>query len=308
MHFNIWMGNHSPKGQRSLEDVVGIWGHQLRALGHAASWDPNNGQMITAGDGVNVIVEGFNDAVVEFVAEWHGKGARFVCLATEEPTSSGFNHGTQKEMRARQIDFARAAPYLDAILHLVPGQQVTDWYSQYAPSAYVELGYASTLVRRETVREPTHDFGFYGTLSRRRERLLKKLARATGKSRAVRVVADFATQPDRDRAMQEAKVIVQIRKFDEMGLVSSSRCNTALCLGRPVVAEPHDVELMKPWGEIVKFAPTDEEFIDLAMATRGAWRGVHAGQFERFKDKLTPRFCVGDALEKIGLMERRRAA
>lgn len=305
MYFNFFLGNHSPKGQRSLEDVIGIVGHQLRALGHNASWDPKNDKLITAGDGINVIVEGFNDEVVAFVSKWHAQGARFICLATEEPTDNGFNAGTQKEMTKRQVDFAKVAPYLDGILHLVPGLRVTDWYSQHAPSAYVELGYASTLVRRDAVREPAYDFGFFGTLSRRRERLLKKLARVTGRPKAVRVVADMATQADRDLAMQDAKVIVQIRKFDEMGLVSSSRCNTALCLGRPVVAESHDIELMKPWGEVVKFAKTDEEFIDLALATRGAWRGVHAGQFEKFKERFTPQFCVGDALEKINLFGNR---
>lgn len=301
--FSFWMGNHSAQGQRSLEDVIGILGHNLRALGHKAVWDPSNQHLITDG-GYNLIVEGFNDGVVEFVAKWHAQGARFICLATEEPTNFGFNHGTQKEMVLRQADFAKAAPYLDAIWHLVPGQAVTDWYAQYAPSTYVELGYAPTLVRTETQREPAFDFGFYGTLSRRRERLLKKLARLSGKAKAVRVVADFSTQVDRDRAMQEAKVIVQIRKFDAMGLVSSSRCNTALCLGRPVIAEPHD--LAKPWDEVVKFARTDDEFINLAMATRGVWRGTHAGQFYRFKAKFTPQFCVGAALAMID--QRRIAA
>lgn len=299
MNLNFWLGNHTPAGQRSLEDVIAIVGHQLMALGHRAMWDPKNDDLITAG-GVNVIVEGFNDNIVDFVAEWHGKGARFICLATEEPVEGvGFNHQATGEMAKRQADFVKVAPYLDAIWHLVPGQNVTDWYAQYAPSAYVELGYAKTLVRSETQREPAYDFGFYGTMSRRRERLLKKLANATNRQKAVRVMADFGSQVDRDRAMQEAKVIIQIRKFDEMGLVSSSRCNTALCLGRPVVAEPHEIELMKPWADVVKFARTDEEFISLALATRGAWRGVHAGQFERFRAKFTPEVCVGPALKLL---------
>ncbi len=296
MIFNFFLSNHTPAGQRSLEDVISIVGHQLIALGHKAMWDPKNDDLITAG-GVNIIVEGFNDNVVDFVAHWHAKGARFICLATEEPTAVGFNHQATGEMAKRQVDFVKAAPYLDAIWHLVPGQTVTDWYTQHAPSAYVELGYAKTLVRSETQREPAYDFGFYGTMSKRRERLLKKLAQAAGKNKAVRVMADFGTQVDRDRAMQEAKIVVQIRKFDEMGLVSSSRCNTALCLGRPVVAEPH--ELARPWDEVVKFARTDEEFITLALASRGAWRGIHAGQFDRFKAKFTPEVCVGPALKLL---------
>lgn len=300
MKFLFWLGNHSKMGQRSLEDVIGIVGHQMRALGHEAIWQPDNTQFITRQTGYNVLVEGFNDEVVKVIADAHGRDARFICLATEEPTEKGFNHGTQKEMVQRQIDFVKIAPYLDGILHLVPGQNVTDWYAQHAPTAYIELGYANTLVRQETLRDPPFDFGFYGTMSRRRERLLKKLARATNKNKAVRVVSDFSTQTDRDKAMQEAKIVVQIRKFDEMGLVSSSRCNTGLCLGRPVVGEPH--ELAKPWDEVVKFAKTDDEFIDIAMMMRGAWRGVHADQFAKFKKKFTPRMCIGDPLVKIGVI------
>lgn len=316
VNFLCNLGQHSLKGQRSLEDVIGIIGHQLRALGHNIVWEPGNTQLLRWPTGYNLIVEGFNDGVIEGLATAHAQGARFVCVATEEPTSRGFNHGTQPEMMKRQEAFPRAAPYLDAIWHLVPGERVTAWYAQFAPAAYVELGYAPTLVRFDESRqaayhliglrepEPEYDFGFYGTISRRRERLLKKLANKIGSRKAVRVVGDFATQADRDKAMREAKVIVQIRKFDEMGLVSSSRCNTALCLGRPVVAEPH--ELCKPWDEVVKFATTDVGFLDLAVATRGMWRGVHAWQFAKFKEKFPPEACVGAALRL--LTEARRAA
>ena len=269
------------------------------ALGHKVCWDPENKNFVTREIGYNIIIEGFTDAVVDIIRDAHEHGARFICVATEEPTDKGFNHGTSKEMTERQWKFVEAAPYLDAILHLVPGQRVTDWYAQHAPSAYVELGYAPTLMRQETQREPAYDFGFYGTMSKRRESLLKKLAKASGKRNAVRVVADFATQVDRDKAMQEAKVIVQIRKFDEMGLVSSSRCNTALCLRRPVVAEPH--ELAKPWDEVVKFARTDDDFIQLALMSRGMWRNIHFDQFTKFKEKFTPEVCIGDPLRRVGI-------
>lgn len=306
MIFSFWLGNHNKMGQRSLEDVIGIIGHQLKALGHEAVWQPDNAQFILGESGYNIIVEGFTDAVVDCIARGYNSGARFICIGSEEPTPLGFNHGTSKEMTDRQECFPRAAPYLDGILSLVPGRHVTDWYSQYAPTAPIELGYAPTLVRKETVREPAFDFGFYGTMSKRRMRLLKKLANATNRPHAIRVMMDFGTQVERDRAMQEAKVIVQIRKHDEMGLVSSSRCNTALCIGRPVVAEPH--ELAKPWDEVVKFARTDDEFIYMALAMRGAWRGVHSDQFAKFREKFSPEYCIGAPLRAIGVLEQRLAA
>lgn len=303
MRFLFNMMNHNLMGQRSLEDVIGIVGHQLRALGHEAIWDPRNAALLTGEGTMNVLVEGFTEQTVEVIRENYEKGARFICLATEEPTPKGFNHGTQPEMVRRQECFPLAAKYFEGVLTLVPGKHVTDWFSQFSPTAPIELGYAPKLVRPAgATREPHYDFGFYGSLSPRRLKILKKLANLTGKQNAIRVVADFSTQVERDVGMMDAKVILQVRKFEQMGLVSSSRCNTSLCIGRPVLAEPHD--LSKPWDEVVTFAKTMEHFYSMALMMRSNWRSAHAAQFERFKTIMNPQWCIGDALEKIGLLDR----
>ncbi len=303
MQFVFNMFNHGSIGQRSLEDVIGIVGHQLKALGHQAVWDPANTRFVAADSGINVIVEGFTPAVIEKIAAGHAQGARFICLATEEPTEKGFNHGRDPEMVRRQAMFPEAMRFFEGIFHLVA---VTDWYSQFQPAAYVELGHAPSLVRKPDGVEPDYDFGFFGSLSKRRLKILKTLAKRIGSDRAVKVVADFATQADRDRDMRRAKVVVQIRKFDEMGLVSSSRCNTALHLGRPVVAEPH--LLSKPWDQVVPFASTLESFYDHAIMVRSMWKGVHASQMDKFKALMTPEACVGEPLRKIGVLDQRKAA
>lgn len=293
-------------GQRSLEDVIGIFGHQLRALGHTAVWERANDKWVGGDSGINVIVEGFTPAVIDVISQGHAQGARFLCLATEEPTPKGFNHGRDAEMVRRQQMFGPAMKYFEGILHLVPGEGVTSWFAQFAPTAYVELGYAPSLIRGMDRIEPEFDFGFFGSLSNRRMKILKRLAKRIGTEKAIKIVGDFATQDDRDRQMRRARVIVQIRKHDEMGLVSSSRCNTALSIGRPVVAEPH--ALSKPWDEIVKFSDTLESFYDTAILVRAAWRGVHAQQLEALKTKLPPDVCVGAPLRKIGILQERVAA
>lgn len=307
MNFLFGLWNHNKLGKVSLHDPIGVIGHQLRALGHTAIWDPDNDvkndgvhlnynlQFYNFPGSVNVIVEGFTDWSVGVIAEAHRDGARFVCVATEEPTERGFNHGTDPEMVKRQAKFVEAAPYLDAIWHLVPGEYTSRWYAQHAPTAYVELGYAPSLVRQESMlTEPPYEFGFYGSMSPRRERLLRRLARATGKRNAIRVMMDFDTQVQRDLRMQEAKVIVQVRKFDEMGLVSSSRCNTALHIGRPVIAEPH--ELSAPWDSVVKFTRSEDEFVSMAMLMLPRWRDAHRAQMAKFKELMSPQLCVGPAL------------
>ena len=271
----------------------------MNALGHDAKWIPDNKLFAGAGNGINIVIEGFSPWSIEAMAAAHQQGARFLILATEEPTEKGFNHGTQKEMVVRQEIFPEAAKHCDGILHLVPGEHVTRWYSQFGvPAAYADLGYARTLIRPDAV-QPEYDFGFYGSLTPRRLKILKRLAKMIGTVKAVKLVVDFKTQDERDREMQRAKVIVQIRKFEEMGLVSSSRCATALSIGRPVVAEPHD--LSYPWNEVVTFAKTMDGFYSAALTARAAWRGVHAAQFAKFKEKMSPEVCVGRALRHVGI-------
>src|SRR5262249_36754102 len=122
--FLFWLANHSLVGQRSLEDVIGIFGAQLGALGHKAGWRRGNDQLLDRHSGINVIVEGFTPGITEIIAQYHAQGARFVILATEEPTERGFNHGLDQEMVLRQREFPNAAKYAEAIFHLVPGDRI----------------------------------------------------------------------------------------------------------------------------------------------------------------------------------------
>lgn len=307
MRFSFFNTAHHEFGQRSLDDICEIMGQQLWALGHEAKLDPKNRSLDTAfvlaGDpnDVNVVMEGFTPAWVEMLRRFRAGGARFLIVATEEPTPKGFNWGRDPGMVRRQEIFPEAAALSDGILHLVPGRHVTDWYAQHAPSAPAELGYAPTLLRASD-REPEYEFGFYGSITPRRLRILRRLARMTGKQKAYLAIGDFRDKAARDLEMQRCKVILQVRKFDEMGLVSSSRCSTALCLRRPVVAEPHD--LSKPWDEVVDFAPDMDSFYDRALFAARLWRETWRAQFERFKAKMTPEFCVGEPLRRIGIVER----
>lgn len=307
MFFKFTMWNHSPMGQRSLEDVIGIIGKQLEALGHQCIWIPGDAQFIGANDGVNVVVEGFTPLHTSDLARAHAAGARFLCLATEEPTDKGFNQGTQKEMVARQEWFIPAAKYFDGIIHLVQGERVNKWYNQFAPSAAAELGYARSLIRSIHHSEPKFEVGFFGSLSKRRLQILKRLAKRINKPNAIRVEATFAEQDVRDKLMQEAKVIVQIRKFDTMTLFSNSRAVTTICNGRPLVCESGH-EASDEWRGIVPFAKTEEEFYNLVFMALATWRGLHAGQLDKFKTIMTPERCIGRALDEIGILHPRKVA
>ena len=318
MEFSFFIAPHNDVGQQSLHDVMGIIGHQLRALGHKAVFDERNAKhnpndqtkdaFVIVGPGrINVMIEGFSPSWIEFMAKAKVAGARFLIIATEEPTPKGFNWGTQKEMVRRQELFPEAAKHCEGILHLVPGEHVTKWYGQFAPAAQAELGYAPTLLRPQGP-QPEFEYGFFGSVTPRRAKILKRIAKdcAKGIEKAVRVIADFPDQATRDREMKRSKVILQLRKFEAMGLVSSSRCNTALMLGRPVVAEPHT--LVHPWSGVIDFPRTMDHFFEQAWAARLNWQSLWKIQLEKFKVQMNPQFCIGAPLEKIGLVEKRSAA
>jgi hypothetical protein len=297
MIFIFSLQNHTEFGQRTLHDVIMILIHQLRALGHVAEW--SKGHVATSRDAVNVIVEGFLEKSADELAFLRRQGARFLCIATEEPTPAGFNHGIDQQMIDRQAAFPAAAENFAAIWALVPG--AAEWYSRYAPACHVELGYAKTLVRRPAMAVD-HEFGFYGSLTERRLAILKRLGDRSRRENGVKVLAGFQDQAYRDAEMSRAKVIVQVRAVEAMGLVSSSRCNTAMHLGRPVVAEPH--ELSHPWDEVIHFSRSTSRFYEDAMAMRRGWQHKHTRQFERFKALFSPERTVGKALVETDLLNR----
>lgn len=317
MFFKFHDWNHCDQGKAIIGDIIHIMGHQLMALGHAVGW-PTGGPRFEEGDNspgrllpgtppefvrgpgaVNVLIESFADeGCLEIVERAYRDGARFLFVATEKPAEDGFNGGYDPGMCWRQEAFAAAARYADGILHLVRGDDVTEWYARHAPSAYAELGYAPSLVYDGPDVEPDYDFGFYGKWTHRRGLILIRLSEH-GKV----LVEERLIMPrqERDAHMRRAKVIVQIRAEDQIEYPSSTRCVTAICMGRPVVAEYHPAP--GGWDEVAYMAESGPGFLSAARAIAGGnWRSLHARQLDRLAEKFPPEFCIGRPLRQIGIL------
>lgn len=292
-HFSINLFNHNGLGQQSLQDIFTIFGHQLETLGHTVEW--RNDAFYMEPDKINILFEGFHPLHTPDLMEAKREGARFVVVATEEPTPKGFNHGLWPEMVTRYENFPAVAHFAEAIWYLVPG--CGDWYGQFAPSALLELGY-SPLSMRHHYSELYYDFGFYGSVTERRFKMLKRLAsiNINGEKAKVRIISRVDAG-QRDSEMSNCKVLLQLRAYDEMGLLSNSRCCTAMHLGRPVLAEEH----ANPgtWASIIGFQkPEHLEFAAVSMASN--WRATYADQFRKYAALLSPRRCLTPALDLIG--------
>lgn len=298
--FNFLDFNHCPQGKIIIQDITRTMGHQLMALGHQVMFTDC---FIGRGTGFTFVLESFADdpRTMDQLAWAHSKDYPIIIVATEEPTPTGFNHGLEPAMVDRQNAFAEAAKYCDGILHLMPGDHVNAWYSQHAPSAYAELGFAPSLVSIDAT-EPDYDFGFYGKMTWRREQILGELERRGGK--VLTITSLDVPQAERDAHMRRARVIVQIRGNEEWGMVSSTRCASALHMGRPVVAEPH--ALCMNWDKVVMFSKTTDGLLDgfyhTAFSVAQYWDQFYVGQLAKFKEHFTPEFCIGEPLRKIGAL------
>lgn len=296
--FNFSTWNHCRQGRIIVQDITVPLGRQIAALGHRVAWGEAP-TFIGRELGYNVVLESFADdpRTIGAMTAARAAGCRFLIVATEEPTPAGFNHGLEPAMIERQAAFPAAAALADGILHLIPGDEITRWYGQFAPAAYAEIGYAPGASAVPDV-EPTHDFGFYGKMTWRREEMLARLGRM---GTVLRITSLDVPRDERDAVMRGARVIVQIRANEEWGMVSSTRCASALSFGRPVVAEPH--HRSEPWDQVVRFSPTVEQFYaDATAVARGNWRALHERQVARFADILSPERCVGEPLRRIGVL------
>jgi hypothetical protein len=302
MNFHFSNFNHCPMGKIAIQDIVAILGHQLLALGHGVHWPNGSGDFTVDENTVNVVLESFAEpGYLDALVNAHARGARFLCVATEQPTPLGFNYGTAYGMVERQNVFPAAARCFDGILHLVAGDEVTSWYASLAPAAHVELGYAPSLenISHGLRSELKYDFGFYGQMTHRRRRILDQLEEVG----SVLVEDRLELQrEERDELMRQARVIVTIRASDDVSYVSSTRCVTALAIGRPVVGEPHASAGI--WGRIVHLSKSQNDFYDDAWSVANVWRTEWNAQRDRLMNLLPPRACLGQALEKIDLERR----
>ncbi len=279
MHFHLQLANHYFGGLYLIEDIVTpiVWG--LRALGHRVTMGifPN----LPERPSVVLALEFFNrDNVTDDYLRWRAEtGSRFCMglICTEDIDDKLVME--KPEHPHRRQNLIRVLPHFDFVWPLVPCD-----YGRYVEAdrlSFLDFGYIEAL-RRDVPAGPRDiDVLLYGSVNDRRRKVIDELKR-----RGLTVAATRGWLPDymRDALIGRAKVVLDLKRGDEVKYTSPSRICTALHMGATVISERFDVSRL---GRLYEYTEACgfEEIIDRCEAVVRApdclARGLDAR--ERFK-------------------------
>jgi hypothetical protein len=284
MHFHFQLANHYFAGLYRIDDIVSpiIWG--LRELGHRVTSGilPDLPSWPSA-----VVIQEFFDreGSAEEVLGWKlGAGARkCLGLICTEDLNDELVMGDPRWPRRRD-SLLRILPHCDFVWTIIPGG-----YELYvAPErlAFIDYGYVEAL-RRDGLPPAQRDIDvlFYATINERRQRLYDALA-----GQGLRVAATRGYLPDyiRYNLMSRARLVLDVRRGDDVRFTSPSRIAAALQLGSAVVSELFDTSRLGnlyKYTEAHPFAAIEERCVTLARTPDIVERGLAAR--ERFRSETS---------------------
>ncbi len=291
MHFHFFDGNHTEVGRDTLIDIRNCLAGMLIDLGHGVT--KSSDQLVTR-PSINVLFEGFGRKSSALLAAISKQDFDFLIVCTEAFGKKAMNDSAHRAMRMRQRWLPEVAKIAKACWCLAPG--MAEQLKQYCENSFdVELGWSQTqesvLLKDEA---PKHPFVFYGGLNERRASLVNAFE---GQGHHVALGEDYGPILLRNDLVRQSKVVLGLKPTNSWKLFSSSRAQTALHLGRPVIFEDVDDSAHRsPWRDIVVVSES-ECFGTVAVEMMKNWQDCAAEQMEKFREILPPQRSIGPALE-----------
>lgn len=294
MHFHFQLANHYFAGVYRIGDIVSpvMWG--LRELGHR----------ITTGilpylpewPSAVVLVEFFErDGSVDEVLGWKlAPGARrcLGLICTEDIDDALVMDHPDFPNRRRNL--LRILPHCDFVWPIVPSR-----YDRYvAPErlSFVDYGYVEALRRDpEPVGGKDVDVLFYASMNERRARMAEAL-----RQRGLRIAATRGYLPNyvTHNLIGRSRLVLDMKRGDDVIYTSPSRICAALQLGAPVVSELFDTSRLGAlyrYTEACGLDEIEERCAQLAASPDVAERGRAAR--ERFKAETSMARNLSRAME-----------
>ena len=249
MHFHLTVGNHSV-GRLTLRDPVTWVSSGLVESGHKVTYS----ESVIATDATNIFWEYFRPDFATFLAR---SGASYGIIATEIPDGDGFNNRRDWDWSIRWEGFKIAAAHAKFIWCMV--EESVPAYAQFAPAAFLELGYTDQLLGDPPSGKPTHDFTFTGTPNDHRKLILDRLALDA----SVISPGGLVSYEDQLRILRSGRIALALKQSPDWRWPSPSRLGLLLHQRIPLAAEytPYD----DPVSRLVPTPGADEDFAGWAL-------------------------------------------
>lgn len=276
MHFHLQLANHYFGGLYLIEDIVAPVVSGLRTSGHEVTMGmlPD----LPTWPSVVLLIEFFNkDDVVDSFLQWRNDPSARKCvgLICTEDIDDMLVMG-KPEHPGRRRNLLRVSPQCDFVWPIVPSDY--DKYVVPERLAFLDFGYVEAL-RREGLPPPQRDIDvlLYGSINDRRRSVLEKLT-----ARGLKVAATRGMLPDymRDSLIARSRVVLDMRRGDDVKFTSPTRICAALQMGATVVSEKFDTSRLNflyaythaaPFEDLVETAAEiarRPDCIELGLAAR----------------------------------------
>ncbi len=240
---------------------------------------------------INIFWENFFPGMGEKIKR---TGITYGIVATEIPFGETFNGRSDGLWPLRWKGFPEAAKGASFIWTMV--ESTVPFYSQFAPTAFVELGFSELLIPPRQQKEPEIDFSFFGLKTPYREKIINEL-----KKRAkVKCSKKFLTADQVSDLIERTKIGLSFKQSENWPIPSPTRLGRHLMAKRGLVTEY--TEVLTRQAELVSVVPKEGDFVDFALEKLKTWREDAEAAFERYRKEMPMKEIMERLIEQTGIL------
>jgi len=282
--FHFCSANHNKTGRSSLVDQADWFKAGLLDLGHKVTFSDSD----VEARAINIFWEYFLPGMAEEIAK---TGIVYGIVATEIPDGSGFNWRQEPWWQIRFESFHEVASRASFIWSMA--ESAVPFYSQFCPTAYMELGFSERLIPDYIDEKPEHDFCFFGQRTLYRDEAIKKIRKYAN----VEWPEMFPSSDEVGKLIGKSKIGLCFKQSEQWPLPSQTRLGRLTMAKRGVAAEFVTVPTRQ--GEITGLCPESSDFVDYAMGMlHSDWKHRAEEVFENYRSEMPMSDIMQSALDR----------
>ncbi|WP_430447471.1 MAG: hypothetical protein ACQZ2J_09320 [Pseudomonas piscis] len=282
--FHFCTANHNKIGRSTLTDMADWFEAGLLDLGHKVTFSETSMER----SAINLFWEYFEPGMIE---ELLRSGIEYGIIATELPDGHGFNWRSDQQWTNRFNTFSEVARHAKFIWTMI--ESSVPFYSQFCPTAFIELGFSQRLVPASLNKSPNIDFCFFGLRTPYREKVVKQL------QMHAKVVwpRNLLSPSDIAELINNSRVGLNFKQSDKWPIPSPTRLGRLMMAKRAVAAEYVPVATRQ--GDIAGICPEAIPFHEHALhILESGWNKKAELAFERYRTEMPMALIMERVLEQ----------